>query len=754
MFSSPEAYAMVIEALLARQDFVAAMALLMHWLSQADRIPLVQGESSFFQLAVHWLSELPAPSAENGGSASRWPLVQKFFDYLEANADEYWTAPDFQLGDARRAASELLTEEPDEEDDANLFEAAYDNVVYRDETDDGIDGQLFETGYQSDDEFENEARRLMDRLAFLRCVARLWKIAALSEQFRTVDGETAGRRRESLRRWSEQAAANRRRLMNLLDAVRAYRLPSPSGDHDSMVEYDRRRMAKDSLLEQIIGAGVETVDASHLLLAAAFTPTALLEHPDHASFEQDERESLCLLSALLHQQRDLVRARWPSFEQALSSKPLLYVPVTKGGDPRAILAARVRQKTIQDLLIWLPRVGLLVEACRLIELARTMERANSVGPGAVTEFDELYTLGYKALVESIVDSYEHWPKPAGRGGRRAREAILVDCLEKLTESLLVSWLAHSSTLRLSVMESVYDEHVWNELVSFIRTYGGELFTQRFLNLGNIRAILHEGVDVWLDQLRENHRVELRLLENLDRTLPRKFVVKNLSAVLEAIIENYAEYRDYNSTTTQSDRGEMLYILLDFLRLQSRYDRISWNLRPVVLAHEILCRRGCNEAARIWRRELSERIRDKANEFVSELRALQRRYAVRMPTVADRILERFVQPLTIDRVKALVAPVMAEANGAEPKKSFKLLERETDLLTRKPTGAGLDVPAWLEALEEEVERLRRPIHARDDDEALREMIPRTLLSYDDTLAQLKLWAAEVAKKSRDSLRFRQ
>ena len=72
-------------------------------------------------------------------------------------------------------------------------------------------------------------------------------------------------------------------------------------------------------------------------------------------------------------------------------------------------------------------------------------------------------------------------------------------------------------------------------------------------------------------------------------------------MLEAIVENYHEYRDYNSTTTQSDQGEMLYMLLDFLRLQSAYDRVAWNLKPVVISHEILVRCGRNEAAQLWRR---------------------------------------------------------------------------------------------------------------------------------------------------------
>ena len=70
----------------------------------------------------------------------------------------------------------------------------------------------------------------------------------------------------------------------------------------------------------------------------------------------------------------------------------------------------------------------------------------------------------------------------------------------MTESLLKQWLAHSRTLRLSVLERIADEKSWQALVAFIEHYGRDLFTQRFLNLGNLRAILHQGVDAWLARL--------------------------------------------------------------------------------------------------------------------------------------------------------------------------------------------------------------------------------------------------------------
>lgn len=49
-----------------------------------------------------------------------------------------------------------------------------------------------------------------------------------------------------------------------------------------------------------------------------------------------------------------------------------------------------------------------------------------------------------------------------------------------------------------------------------------------------------------------------------------------------LVEHYDEYRDYNTTTTQSDYGENIHILLDFLRLKVKYDRTAWRMRPFAL----------------------------------------------------------------------------------------------------------------------------------------------------------------------------
>jgi hypothetical protein len=749
VFDTPKAYSMVVDSLLERGDFVASMALLMSWLSRAETIGLEHGDASFHDLAQRWVTATTATGDATPETAVKaWDSARKFLDYLEANAEGLWHVPRLDLGGAKRAAR--ASEQDDEDDDLDRFESAYEDMVYRDSTDDGIDGAIFESS-DSDDELQHQSKAIADRLTFLTTVARLWKRTIVSPAFAAIikqaaSGEPANaaeqqRRTAAMERWIEQAQTNLAGLNQLMNSIREHRIPTPSGDHDSMVEYDRRRMIKESLLERVVTTSVEMADAARLLLAArAAVNDGIVESP--TTDQEETYRTVAVFTALLRRDEAAVKPACELLFKTLLRQPLLYVPLAKGGNPPEIVVIRTRQHAIQDLLAWLPRCGMWVETCQLLDVARQMERDHPVGPGAVTEFDELFKIGYKAIVESLVVSAKSWPRPAGVSDEQAAEP-LVGCLEQLTESMLTSWLAHSRTLRLSVLERVHDKATWKRVVAFIEKYGAELFTQRFLNLGNIRAILHQGPARWLETLKEdpNEDAPPKLLDDLAAGASTDEIGELLGMVLEAIVENYGEYRDYNSTTTQSDRGELLYMLLDFLRLRTRYDRVCWNLKPVVLAHEILVRRGEDAAARVWRRALSERIQDEAEQYLTRLAELQRKYAMRMPTVADRLAERFIRPLTIDRIRALVGPAMEEARLGGDKPKFQMLEFETAALTREPTGVGLDVPAWLVALEEEVDQILRPSHERLDEADLAAILPPKLLTQEQAKQQLDQWASK-------------
>jgi hypothetical protein len=789
-FRSPKAYAMVIDTLLDHHDPVAAMALLVQWLGQAEEIPLVEEDYSFHDLALVWMetlwqgeagdpaaagqtetsappdeaaappvaasaaetaSPLPPTAASPSPAASqRWPLARKFLDYLEANAEEYWQVPRFEmaaeiLGDDQQQDGAQATAE--EEDEGDLFGAAYEHVTYRDSTDDGVEGETFETGQSATDfELVGEAERIVDRLNFLTTVAQLWKLTAMA----SAPGDAADRD-EVLAGWLAQAVGSYQQLLDLLASVHGYRVPPPRGTHESLVEYDRRRSLKETLLEEIIEACVETGDAARMIRASMAHPPAVAET------DPWERQTGQILAAVLHGDVAGVRRAWPKLLDILDKQPLLYVALGRGGNPQRIVASRGLQYVLRRLLICLPRLGLLSEACRLLETAQRMEAGHPVGPGAITEFDRVFEIGCQAITQTLVISSAAWgrqkkasPLAADRAGEHAGKSAapsfsrradgqLIECLEQVIEGLLRCWLMHSHGVRLSVLETVGDPDRWRRLKQFIERYGGDLFNQRFMNLGNLRGILHQGVSEYLQTLAENPDVEeeCRLLDDLDNAIPLDEAAHWLGIAIEAVVENYGEYVDYNSITTQSDRGDMLYTLLDFLRLRANYDRLAWNLRPVALAHQVLMHCGREGAAEIWRRAVAERTSPIAEEHLKRFNRLCKKYGMRLPSIAEHLGERFIRPLEIDRLCALLRPAIDEIRGGHPPAALQQLEDHIARFTQEPAGAGFELPSWLEALEQEMERIQWQT-AEDDQETLDPLIrlPQIQLSRAEVEAQIE------------------
>ncbi|MAT71961.1 MAG: hypothetical protein CMJ58_20855 [Planctomycetaceae bacterium] len=759
-FDSSKAFQLVIEALFDHGDIVASRALLMQWVHQRYRTPLDDGEVSWHPLALRWLAVVEHRQADEG--TDHWDDVAKFFDFLEANAEEYWRAPtelfandgptvdvdDIPFDDPvdddddgeydpdsdgyesdyyeydESDDSEFEYGEDEEEDE--LFGAAYEQMVYRDSTDDGIEGDLAEGGYDPlHSEWEYEADRLEQRLDFLNTIARLWKHTAIT----WAGGGEAPERRALLDHWLRQAATNHRGLIELLEDVRQHKFAPPSGSHESLVEFDRLRTIKEALVQKIIATCVETAAAARLLMTTrsdAAIPAAEFGEPiDAVSVE--------LMRAVLTGDPDAARQVWKPFLDSMRPRQLLYIPYSRGGEPRKIVIARGVQRLLHDLLCWLPKLGLLRETCELLDLAQDLESANPVGQGAVTEFDRLFETGYQAVVRALVAAAEEWDE---RLTAEQSDQMLVDALQLVTERQLQRWLAHSKTLRLSVVEKLADAGEWQRFMQFVTAYGADLFTQKFLSLGNLRGILHQGVEPWLDRLLrdEEHVENHRFLAAIDKQIPKQTAVDLLTLAIEAVVENYRTYRDYNTTTTQSDHGEMLHALVDFLRLRAEYDRVAWNLKPVVWAHEILVRHDRHLAAEMWRRAFAERTADVAEDHVNRLADLSSEYGMQLATVSDRLSERFTRPAIIDRVRAMVGPAM-DRTCPDSDAAFATLEREITELASQPHGAGLDVPDWLTALEDEVTEARSRLTHVSSADRLARRIGQVRLSWEEINRQL-------------------
>lgn len=758
-FHSPKAFALVVDALLRKADHKAALALLINWLSQVEQVPLDDPEHSFHVLAIRWLLEVIegavgsgewlVASEEKGSSslatghsplatANCWPLVKRFFDYLEANAEEYWGVPRLDLPSSG-------DEEEDEE--GELFEAAYEGVTYQDSTDDDNEGAVIDgTG---DDrkpfDLEEDAPRLEKRLRFVATVARLWHIAA--RWMGPLLGENEVR--ETAGTWLKQARANETELLHLLHAVHGCELPDPGGSYDGLVEYDRRRMLKEQLLEGVINTCLDVHLAGRALRGALVAWDTEDEETACAALADELRNQGLTLSepqieweprfmrleqALLHGRPDVVRRVLPMFLTHFRQEPLLYVALGSGGHPRRILQVRLAQKTLRTLLEDLPRLGLLREMYHLLKAARAVEQEDQTKGKRVSEFDRLFQAAFQACGESLADAAAE-PNALAPGPRE-----FVGLLQQVISPFVALWVEHSRTLQLSTLDTVRGDAEWQALRGFIQRYGSDLFHARFMTLANLRGILHRGVGPYLDYLRDNpdplHPV--RLLDDLDTRIKRPEAERRLHCVLQTVTENYEEYKDYNTTTTQSDYGENLHQLLQFLRLKAGYERHAWQFRPLLQTHEILARRGLSEAAVLWEQAFVRLTRNLADQHLRELADLEQTHGMKLRSVADRLQERFVKPLALDRLCALIAPVLTEAEQGNGGPMLARLEEELEPHTRQPTGAGLDVPHWVRRLEVEVQRVRtsRTAVAQLAEEFFR--VARVRLTAEDLQQQLQAW----------------
>lgn len=777
LFDSPKAYTLVVDALIQRADYKTAMALLVHWLSQADQIGLQQGDSSFHNLAFRWIVEQKklllskvatatgpvvdddsdceaeresgkaTGDEKNGGNSESpediWKRIRKFYDFVEANAESYWEVPDF---DINRSVSTGHTAEafmqevdqfdsPDDDDeDQSLFSAAYDNMVFSDSANDGNEGEVFEGGFQSDEALEAEVERILNRLEFLGTIASYWRIAAtiplpLDRQNGvpkpSADQRTRLQQRlETVGGWLNQAQRNYAKLSDLCDAINNYQVTLSGTDQDSMMQYDQSMVFKESLVNQAILTCVECENAVKALQGVSRAITILLAP------EENELKQLTLAepgavdplaetyAGILLRDTDRILTTFDELVEFFSQRSTLYVPLSKNGSPGAIVEARATQTAMLDLMRSLPDLGLLVPTYELTRTALDMERNQPSLPGAVTEYDEIFEIAFTSMVQAVTQSiadYQTHLRDSGRPENEVSdqsESVLFDCVEMLTESMLGLWLKHSQTLRLSVLEKVHKKERWEETVDFIKQYGRDFLTQNFLHVGNIRAILHQGVAQWLEQVAESHAPpDLALFNDLGTKLPLKKAARQLSLVLESVLENFNEYRDYNTTTTQSDSGELLNIFLEFLVLRTKYDRVCWKLNPVIWAHRILVRKQQTNVARMWRRSLKLRVGNEAKRYIALLEMLRKKHSIQMSSVGRRIEGKFGSDMQIDRLTALVKPAMCETDPKKADRAFSMLKQEAQAFSRTTIGVGVDLPPWLAALEHEVQQRLLPVRLR-------------------------------------------
>lgn len=759
-FNSPKAYMLLIEALLDQKDPVASMALLINWLSQSEIFKLDDGDYSFHPLALRWMEDLWYPPTREqrifcrrGSQLSDgWNLAKRFVDMVEANADIYGVVPSLDLESGSKKKSkdsnaqgmrdsleegleetEISENEFGEEELEEIFDAAWENVIYHDSTDDGIDNSMMDgeslKHAMEDFPLNSEMNRISDRLLFIITQARLWKMSAV---FSIPFAKEHAERAEVLQEWSRQADVHLEGLNRLIQDVDKFQVEKPDFSRPiAMMEYEKQISMKYSLLERLVSTCSELLDAKRLMRIADVENRIL----ETDTWEDAARS---VIQALICEDPQHVKKIWSKTLDLMAQEPILYAPIDRGGSPIQMIAIRSILTVIQRLLINLPIQGLLEETFQVLECVQEMERRHYIGSRAITRYDHLFDLGSKGILRSILKSGN---KP---GRMKWKINTLIPLLDEMIGILLQNWISHSHGIRISSLDPFHDPKEWKQLRDFIKKYGEDLFSPVLMNYSNLQAIHHEGIASWLESLRENceEKENSAMLgedsiqgEKLIRDLEENRISENrargyLDTIVETLLERYGQFIDYNTTTTQSDNGSNLFMLFDFLRLLGEYDRMAWDMRPFINAHKIMVYEKNYEVADSWCESIEERSGFHAKRFIRRYRKLCLKYGLTIKTVGDRLDERLVKPMAINKLCALLEPSIQEARAGGETPSFERLLELVKEFIAEPTGTGYEPPTWLEEIENEINRYRN--RSEDDDEMLdlKDFIPRRLLTKNE------------------------
>ena len=663
----PGAIARVASALLDRNDQRAALALLMQWLSQAQEIPLEEEHASFYRLAARWLGQVPEDDLAHS--------LCRFFDHFEANAADLLSWPPH------------LDTEGEGSGQAWLEELAATLQT-------GSEGSLLDE--------DNSAwatplgRHLQDRLRFFAALGRLWQHAI--ERLLTLSGKRPALSQAEmqalqslLHNWQPILRQVRDGLAELAEQIYAIPLSSADSGEDAHMDYDRRRQFRDDVIQHCVHAWLEVEIALRSMAAAQKVPAA-----DSAQGADVPRQPATLEELTVSLERALwagqladARMVLPAFLEQIRLEPIVYMPFNAGGKPQGMARALLTERILRRIGQRLPACGLFAEVQELLQCAFQMEHATE--GERITTFDRLFEELFSLVVENVLDQICRGPSDDG----------IVAALEQAIYPFVRLWVEHSKSLRLSALDQIQDRPEWVRLMQFLRSYGGDLFHPRFMTPANLRGILHRGVEHFLEELMQ--RGEVALGRDLGSRVAFDEAARHLRITLEALIENFPLYVDYNATTIQSDYGENVGLFLEFAALGVRYQRQAWQLRPLWRVHEILVRKGLHAVARAWQKSVAELTVKAAQALLDDLERLEQVRGIHLKTLRDLLDERFVSRMDLHYLLAQVAPVAHELVEKGPGPLWHQFENDLRRWMDRPIGIGLDPPQWVVELWTEVHK---------------------------------------------------
>ncbi len=746
-FRSPKAFASAMETLLQHGDSISALALMIHWISLGQEVGLREGSHHLPALAAWWIyllwqgGDKPRPQTTRSVERfpqpqtpeEKWQWTRRFFNYLEANGSHWWQVPIFRLAD--NVPPQPAERQPDlwnqQEQEAQFgelfpetFAAAYEGVIFRESALDGIDAELLERRFEGlHSALVEELKRLTDHLFFLASLGALWQYTAL-QIMQHPELDLA----ETVEHWLTCTEAFTGGLERLAHQILQYPIQPASASLEDMTECGQRLQLKESLLMQVVEAWIKLEEARWTL--------AMLLPPQKRSSLAEECPHFAALCeffiSLVNGADQAVAEAWRKFRKVVRHFSTCYKPLEKGGSPRHMVSARVGVQLLGRLLALLARRGHLRKVILLLQELLVAEKSRPSVGGEVSQLASLFLVATEALARAVVISSQAWPTE--QASRQKQQHLLQVVLTALQRR----WEQYAGRTLLSPVERIcLNAEVLEEICEFIRTFGRDLFKQAFLNYANLLSISHMGAVRYIRQMldRAGEAPLPAVFEKVrEGEIPLDEVAAALTAVVEPILTYYTHYIEYNSSTTESDRGENLHLLLRHLLVVACVDRIIWTHELHLHTYRTLLRLDEPELAEHVGQLFAASIRPDLDSLAFWYREAEKLTGVQLATVRRAVTQADVYPLRLEQLRYW-ARRLAEAQTPEVSaQAAKAIEDLAEQFLAEPQETGFEEPEWFDIIRQEFRRQEKIFTLLES--TLQELttIDDVFLSYKDLLRQ--------------------
>jgi hypothetical protein len=699
--NSATSYAFLVETLLQHQDATAAMALLVDWASRAEEVGLGTGEQTFQIVALRWFQTIWRAQKD---IKNRWTWTRKFIDYLEANCESFFYVQNLAALLKQAGVSSSHSEKSDDEED--IWSAAYEGVIFRDSANDGHEGATLDDEI-SDFELASLFSEIADRCGFLSATM-LIRYDALLAAFHAISELPDAS--STLATWYTYVCETEKGLLQLAEEIWRYPVTPAYANPESMMEFERRCQIRDALVERVIHTALDALNLRYLL-RAIMNPDEPDNSQQHSQWDEYYPR---ILRAVLHGDEKTFHELMESFLEIIATRPVLYSSLVRGGNPHTYFTARGTHRALGLMAYLMAQQGWAGASIGLLTLVKTTEQRQAQGGGKVSEIEHLFEAVADGIFTALITS-----------GTNSRQGEIVQIPLREAEHLMESvgavcqvladiWATISHEIYLSTVETTPFQRSWQEIRQFIRKFGQEIFTPMFMAHGNLRAIIAMGASQWLKLVKESDAPQWsRLIAALDTgELNPKKAAEYLRLIIEIVLENYEDYLDYNSMTTQSDYGQNLHILIDFLRLKCEYQRRHWMLKPFFLAHRCLINWQLWDLAEIWEETVESHFQGWSEVFVKKYNRIRDSHGIHLPGLFETLNKGLGFPLAMQHVLGLVRHVIQELEAGQTGPTLARLRERIRSFGTFHVRYGFQRPEWIDDLENAIQRAQLNLEVID------------------------------------------